>query len=412
MSEVHEAEHARLGSRHAIKFFTYDRDADGVKDRFLTEGKLLAKLSHPRIVRVTDVGVAAETSRPYFVMDLIVAPDGAVRSLADVPAGGADEEQIAIWYDDLREGLAYIHSKGVVHRDLKLENVLIGPDGHVVLTDFGISKIGVSEDGDRVVDPVQTIVRLRDGKNPLMGSLGYMAPELEIGVTASPQSDYYALGVIVFRLLTGLWCDSRTDVVGALETFDPVWQRILPKLLHSNPRGRECPSWRELKAAESAKLLFDMENAVETSRAAVCAQRRRARWILCGALLACMAFLVACAGLLLCFTSNVAEPTFEDVVFVPEDAPEEESEKHASRDQLGAAIVDAWTLAHGVFSDLRNGAITREKAVSVLERLAERAGNDDLNLFDDHPMYTPSGEYQALAELLHAAAERVGGWSR
>ena len=124
MSEVHEAEHARLGSRHAIKFFTYDRDADGVKDRFLTEGKLLAKLSHPRIVRVTDVGVAAETSRPYFVMDLIVAPDGAVRSLADVPAGGADEEQIAIWYDDLREGLADIHSKGVVHRDLKLENVL------------------------------------------------------------------------------------------------------------------------------------------------------------------------------------------------------------------------------------------------------------------------------------------------
>ena len=106
------------------------------------------------------------------------------------------------------------------------------------------------------------------------------------------------------------------------------------------------------------------------------------------------------------------EPTFEDVVFVPEDAPEEESEKHASRDQLGAAIVDAWTLAHGVFSDLHNGAITREKAVSVLERLAERAGNDDLNLFDDHPMYTPSGEYQALAELLHAAAERVGGWSR
>lgn len=411
MSEVYEAEHVRLGSRHAIKLFTYDRNDDGVKERFLTEGKLLARLSHPRIVRVADVGVDGETSRPYFVMDLIVAPDGSVRSLADVPTGSADEEQIAMWYDDLREGLAYIHSKGVVHRDLKLENILIGPDGHAVLTDFGISKIGVSENGDRVVDPVQTLVRLRDGKNPLMGSLGYMAPELEMGVTASPQSDYYALGIIVFRLLTGLWCDSRTDVVGALETFDPVWRRILPKLLHSNPRGRECPLWRELKTADSAKLLLDLENAMEASHAEAYVQRRKARWILCAASVACLAFL-ACAGLLLHVTSHAAEPTFEDVVFIPEDAAEEESEEHVSRDQLNTAIADAWILTHGAFLELRKGAITREKAVSVLEHLAERAEKDDLNLFDDYPMYAPSGENQALADLLHAAAERMKGWGR
>ena len=411
MSEVYEAEHTRLGSRHAIKFFTYDKDVAGVRERFLTEGKLLAKLSHPHVARVTDASKDAETGRPYFVMDLIVAPDGVVRSLADVPAGSEDEEQIAMWYDDLRDGLAYIHSKGVVHRDLKLENILIGPDGHVVLTDFGISKIGVAEDGDRVVDPVQTIVRLRDGKNPLMGSLGYMAPELEMGVPASPQSDYYALGVIVFRLLTGLWCDSRTDVVGALESFDPVWQRILPKLLHSNPRGRECPSWRDLQSANAEKQLLDMENAIAAARAETFAQRRRARWILCTASFACIAFLIGVV-LLLNFAWHVSEPTFEDVVFISEDAPEEESDTHASRDQLSAAIVDAWALGHGVFLDLRKGKINREKAASVLEHLAERAANDDLNLFNDYPMYAPSGENQALAELLHAAAERVRGWSR
>ena len=240
MSEVYEAEHLRLGSRHAIKFFTYEKDVDGVKGRFLAEGKLLARLAHPRIVRVTDAGTDPETQQPYFVMDFIADPKGNVHPLADVPAGGADEMQIAMWYDDLREGLAYIHSRGVIHRDLKLENVLIGPDGHAVLTDFGISKIGEAEDGDTVIDPVQTVVRLRDGKNPLMGSLGYMAPELEMGVAASPQSDYYALGVIIFRLLTGIWCDARTDVVGDLETYDPVWRQILPKLLHSN---RTASSW-------------------------------------------------------------------------------------------------------------------------------------------------------------------------
>ena len=91
---------------------------------------------------------------------------------------------------------------------------------------------------------------------------------------------------------------------------------------------------------------------------------------------------------------------------------EEESDTHASRDQLSAAIVDAWALGHGVFLDLRKGKINREKAASVLEHLSERAANDDLNLFNDYPMYAPSGENQALAELLHAAAERVRGWSR
>ena len=163
MSEVYEAEHLRFGSRHAIKFFTYEKNVDGVKERFLMEGKLLARLAHPRIVRVADTGTDSTTGCPYFVMDLVADPEGNVRSLADVPAGGVDEQRIAMWYDDLRDGLAYIHGKNIIHRDLKLENILIGPDGHVVLTDFGISKITNPDGGNAIVDPVQTIVRLRDG---------------------------------------------------------------------------------------------------------------------------------------------------------------------------------------------------------------------------------------------------------
>ena len=407
MSEVYEAEHLRLGSRHAIKFFTYEKNVDGVKERFLTEGKLLAKLAHPRIVRVTDAGTDPETQQPYFVMDLVADPEGNVHSLADVPAGGADEAQIAVWYDDLREGLAYIHAKGVIHRDLKLENVLIGPDGHVVLTDFGISKIGVAKNGDTVVDPVQTIVRLRDGKNPLMGSLGYMAPELEMGVAASPESDYYALGVIVFRLLTGTWCDSRTDIVGDLETYDPVWRQILPKLLHSNPRGRECPPWRELKAADAERRFFEIENALDVSRGKMRKEKHRARASF-AVLLVCLVAAAICGGLL--FRREplpVAAPTFEEAVFVPDDAPAESSENQASKRQLVAALPDAWVLAHEVFVDLRKGTVTAEKAVSELEQIAIRAREGELDLFRHYPQYSPSSESIALAELIRTAAERV-----
>ena len=176
MSEVYEAENPRLGSRHALKVYTYRNDDPDVRRRFDVEGRLLARLGHPRIVKVTDIGETDE-GKPYFVMDLVLAPDGNPKSLADVGDGEADEETIGRWYDDIRDALAYIHGKGVIHRDLKLQNVLIGPDGHAVLTDFGISRVFDPEGGrNTVVDTVQTLIGIRDGKKTVMGSVGYMAP--------------------------------------------------------------------------------------------------------------------------------------------------------------------------------------------------------------------------------------------
>lgn len=399
MSEVYEAEHVRLGSRHAIKLFTYNKDVDGVRERFLTEGKLLAKLSHPRIVRVTEAGIDLETQRPYFVMDLVADREGNVRSLADIPDGGADEGQIAEWYEDIREGLAYIHGKGIIHRDLKLENVLIGPDGHAVLTDFGISKIAEAEDGAAVVDSVQTIVSLKDGKRPLMGSIGYMAPELEMGVAASPQSDYYALGVIVFRLLTGTWCDARTDLAGYLETFDPVWRQILPKLLHSNLHGRECPSWRELKAKQEESRLFEMESELESARGSVREGERRlvevereleaARGsvrkgkrrlrIVSVVLLAILVAAIACGGKLF-----HRPPLFEDIVFKPPYIPANEWDEEVEK--------NAWEMLHKLFDDLRNGRISGRDATSAVSEIAKTYNEDNED---------------ALSELLNAAAERM-----
>ena len=260
MSEVYEVENPRLGSRHALKLYTYEKDDSEVRERFLVEGRLLARLNHPRIVKVTDFGTDETSGKPYFVMDLVLNERGEMQLLSDVQPGTADEEEIGKWYDDLREGLAYIHANGVIHRDLKLQNVLIGPDGHAVLTDFGISKIfDAKGDGVQVVDTVKTLVKVKEGRSLVMGSLGYMAPELEMGVAASPQSDWYALGVIIYRLLTGTWCDSRTDIIGALETYDRVWGKIIPKLLHSNPNGRECLSYADEKRADREHAELEAE---------------------------------------------------------------------------------------------------------------------------------------------------------
>jgi len=279
MSEVYEAVNPRLGSTHAVKVYAYAKEDAEVRKRFVAEGAMLAKLNHPRIVRVTDCG-ELEDGRPYFVMDPILSPEGKPQSLGDVPDGSVDEETVGRWYDDIRDGLAYVHAKGIVHRDLKLQNVMVGPDGHVVLTDFGISRVfDPKGNGETVIDPVQTIVQMRDGKNPVMGSLGYMAPELEMGLQATPKSDWYALGVLVYRLLTGTWCDARTNVAATLETYDPVWQRIVPKLLHSNPEGRACLSYSEEKTAdrEAAEALLEGKWLREKARGHFA--RHAARWL-------------------------------------------------------------------------------------------------------------------------------------
>ena len=292
MSEVYEVENPRLGSRHALKLFTYEKDDPEVKERFTVEGRLLARLNHPRIVKVTDFGTDEASAKPYFVMDLVLNERGEMQLLSDVEPGTVDEETVGKLYDDLREGLAYIHANGVIHRDLKLQNVLIGPDGHAVLTDFGISKIfDAKGDGVQIVDTVRTLVKVREGRSLVMGSLGYMAPELEMGVAASPQSDWYALGVIVYRLLTGTWCDSRTDVLGTLETYDPVWKRIIPKLLHSNPQGRECLSYADEKRADREKAEFEAEERWLKEKARGHLARHVARYILVVAMVVVVAVL-------------------------------------------------------------------------------------------------------------------------
>ena len=370
MSEVYEVENVRLGSRHALKLFTYSGDVAEVRDRFLAEGRLLAQLSHPRIVRVTDVGVDEATGRPYFVMDLIVQTSGETCTLADIPPGGADEQDIARWYEDLREGLAYIHGKGVIHRDLKLQNVLIGPDGHAVITDFGISKITSKDLGEKV-DPVQTIVRLRDGKNPLMGSLGYMAPELEMGQPASEASDWYSLGVLVFKLLTGVWYDAHMAVRETLETYDPVWLQILPKLLHANPQGRECLSWTELKEAADEEAALKAENELARAKA----KTRHLYWaagVLVFLLLASLAMTVA-FGLRWRNAGGRSVVDFESVFRIPRDVPS------GDRNQYERARIDAWVLTRGMFSDLKRGEISCDEAVQKLSDFARYARESDLD---------------------------------
>ena len=419
MAEVYEVEDASLGARYALKLFTYSRgEPEAARARFFAEGRLLAKLDHPRLVRVYDIGEDAGSGRPYFVMDLVLSPEGKPRTLADADAGGVDEEQVAVWYEDLREGLSYIHAKGILHRDLKLQNVLIGPDGHVVLSDFGVAKIFNPElRTDVGLSLEQTLMAVKGGQKAVMGSVGYMAPEVEMGIAASKESDLYALGVIIFRLLTGLWCDARTDVVADLETYNPVWRDILPRLLHANPAGRECPELRTLEKARREEEAYRIETELEYLRAKrhAAVRGRRNGWV-------AAALTAVAAAVLTVFAMRTADavisvdppPTFDDVVQIPPNAPDDEPEDEngmPSRNQLMLARIDAWVLTHGIFADLKSGKISLEKAKGEFRRFLRLARSDDMALFEPETIqceaYTQAGESAPLAFLLQSAISNL-----
>ena len=416
MAEVYEVEDSLLGSHYALKLFTYARgEPEAARARFFAEGRLLAKLDHPRLVRVYDLGEEPGSGRPYFVMDLVLAPEGRPQTLADADVGGVDEEQVAIWYEDLREGLDYIHAKGILHRDLKLQNVLIGPDRHAVLSDFGVAKIfnpALRTDVGLTLE--QTLIAVKGGQKMVMGSVGYMAPEVEMGVPASKESDWYALGVIIFRLLTGLWCDSRTDVVADLETYNPIWRDILPKLLHANPAGRDCPDWRALEKAhrEEDACRADTELEYLRRKRHDAVRGRRNGWMV-----ATLTAIVSAALVFLIMRGEQVPPDFDSVVRIPADAPSEDTFEEGvlpSRGQFEMSRIDAWALTHDMFADLKSGKITREKAIDDLRQMADRAKDDDMSVFGAPELssYNQAGDLQSLAFLLYSAASNLMAGAR
>jgi serine/threonine protein kinase len=194
-------------------------------------------LQHPRIVRVYDLVVDEDSDMAYFEMDLVLSPDGQPRTLADELQDGVDEEKIVGWFRDICEGLAYIHSQGVVHRDISLDNILIGRDGRAVITDFGIAKI-IDDSYRKKIDMTVTMV-YKDGSEVRIGKERYMAPELKMpNGRASFATDAWALGVLLFRMLSGSWYDVGTRLEDWHADLKYNWRPVLSQLFDIEPKNR------------------------------------------------------------------------------------------------------------------------------------------------------------------------------
>jgi len=184
MADVYLAEDQELGRRVAIKILN-DRHAadDSFVERFRREAKNAAGLSHPNIVSIYDRGTAEDTY--YIAMEYL---DG--RSLKELIVGrGPAPIKTAIEYTrQILAAVGFAHRHGIVHRDIKPHNVLVGPEGRVKVTDFGIARSGASQ-----MTEVGSII----------GTAQYLSPEQARGAPVDQTSDLYSVGVVLYELLTG-----------------------------------------------------------------------------------------------------------------------------------------------------------------------------------------------------------------
>lgn len=197
--------------RAALKLIKRGMDSEAVIARFLRERQILARLEHPHIARLLDGGIATD-GRPYFAMEYI---DGQPLLRYCAEQSIKLEERIKIFLD-ICAAVQFAHGQLVVHRDIKPSNVLVTADGSVKLLDFGIAKLLAADEGSAATATATT-----GQDRPL--TLAYAAPEQVRGEPVTVATDIYALGVLLYELLTGRRPFDFSDTPSAEEvarTFD------------------------------------------------------------------------------------------------------------------------------------------------------------------------------------------------
>ena len=219
MAKVYLAEHNLLGSNTAIKLlnkeFTHN---DNIRKRFLAEARSMARMSHPNIIKVTDLIDEGDTVA--FVMEYV---NGKTLKEYIDRKGKLSDEDIKSIFSQMLEAVGYVHKQNLVHRDIKPSNFMIDPEGKVKLMDFGIAKT------TETTSPEYT----QTGTGVQMGTPMYMSPE-QITATKSvtPQSDIYSLGVVLWQMVTGQKpYDTKT-----LSTFQLQMKIVQEKLPKTNTK--------------------------------------------------------------------------------------------------------------------------------------------------------------------------------
>jgi hypothetical protein len=260
MGEVYRARDTRLERDVAVKLLPmrFAGDAERLR-RFEQEARAAGRLSHPNVVVVYDVGL--HEGAPYVVTELL---QGA--SLREVLQAPLPLRKAVGYAREVALALAAAHEQGIVHRDLKPENVFVTSDGRAKVLDFGLAKLLPVSSGDGAASGLNTL----SAEGLVAGTVGYMAPEQVRGRAVDHRADLFALGVVLYEMLTGsraFRAESPVETMNAILKEEPelakLAERTSPALARVVTRCLEKAPEERFQSARD--LAFALEAATDAS---------------------------------------------------------------------------------------------------------------------------------------------------
>jgi serine/threonine protein kinase len=268
MGEVYRARDPRLNRDVAVKI-----SSERFSERFEREARAIAALNHPNVCTLYDVGPN------YLVMEYVEG---------EAPSGPLPLAEALTLAGQIADALEVAHAQGIVHRDLKLGNIRVKPDGTIKVLDFGLAKMGGTTPAAPSSDS-PTISMAATQAGVILGTASYMAPEQARGKTVDHRADIWAFGVVLFELLTGRQLfqgEDVTETLAAVVMKDPDLgdapvsvRRLIAVCLQKDPRKRlqAIADWRLLLSEAPSER---HQTQVRTSLLG---------WVLAGAMLAALA---------------------------------------------------------------------------------------------------------------------------
>lgn len=310
MGEVYRGQDLRLRRDVAIKVLPRlaSFDADRLR-RFEQEATAAAALNHPNILAVYELGM--HEGAPYLVSELLEG-----ETLREQLRRGPLPQRKAVEYGvQISQGLAAAHEKGIVHRDLKPENLVVLKDGRVKILDFGLAKLVRPEQS-----PEQNASTLTLQTEPglVLGTVGYMSPEQVQGKAAEYRSDIFALGTILYEMLTGKRAFQKPTSVETMSAIlreepegvseltpglPPALHRVVHRCLEKNP-GQRFQSASDLAFALEAisGIAQTRTGGIQSTPALLNSQYARLLWMIL------FGFAVATVALLAYWLNSAPEP--------------------------------------------------------------------------------------------------------
>src|SRR5215471_16669607 len=283
MGEVYRARDPHLGRDVAIKVLpaSFSRDPDRLR-RFEQEARAAAALNHPNILAVYQMGT--HEGAHYLVSELLEGStlrDHLLRG--PVPVRKAVDFAI-----QTAHGLAAAHDQGIVHRDLKPENLFVTKDGRIKILDFGLAKLIVVP---HTSDAGTLTLTERTEPGVILGTVGYMSPEQVRGQATDDRIDLFALGAILYEMLTGkrafrkptsaetmsaILNEEPAAISQVMPTIPPALQRVVQRCLEKTPEQRFH------SASDLAFALEALSDATSALTGALAVPKSRTSWVWIG----------------------------------------------------------------------------------------------------------------------------------